>query len=37
VTTTERVARAMLNAVKHGAPKTLLENRDVNDLATRAG
>jgi len=37
VTTTERVARAMLNAVNHGAPKTLLENRDINDLAKRSG
>lgn len=37
VTTTERIARAMLNAVKGGAPKALLENRDINDLATRAG
>jgi uncharacterized protein YbjT (DUF2867 family) len=35
ITTTERVGRAMLNAVKHGAPKPLLENRDINDLANR--
>jgi uncharacterized protein YbjT (DUF2867 family) len=33
VTTTERVGRAMLNAAKRGAPKPLLENRDINDLA----
>lgn len=33
VTTTERVGRAMLNATKRGAPKALLENRDINDLA----
>jgi uncharacterized protein YbjT (DUF2867 family) len=33
VTTTERVGRAMLAAAKRGAPKTLLENRDINELA----
>jgi uncharacterized protein YbjT (DUF2867 family) len=33
VTTTELVGRAMLNAVKHGAPKTVLENDDLNRLA----
>lgn len=32
VTTTERVAKAMLRVAKDGAPKTLLENRDINDL-----
>ncbi len=32
VTTTECVGRAMLNAAKHGAPKSVLENRDINSL-----
>jgi uncharacterized protein YbjT (DUF2867 family) len=32
VTTTERVGRAMLRVAKHGAPKKLLENRDINAL-----
>ena len=30
VTTTEQVGRAMLKVVKHGAPKTVLENSDIN-------
>jgi uncharacterized protein YbjT (DUF2867 family) len=33
ITTTERVGRAMLVAARRGAPKTILENRDINDLA----
>jgi uncharacterized protein YbjT (DUF2867 family) len=39
ITTTESVGRAMLEAARHGAPKTLLENRDINALAdlARAG
>jgi uncharacterized protein YbjT (DUF2867 family) len=35
VTTTERVGWAMLEAAKRGAPKTILENRDINELAAR--
>jgi uncharacterized protein YbjT (DUF2867 family) len=33
ITTTERVGRAMLAAAKRGAPKTLLENADINARA----
>lgn len=33
ITTTERVGRAMINAVSRGAPKSILENRDINLLA----
>jgi uncharacterized protein YbjT (DUF2867 family) len=33
ITTTERVRRAMINAVYRGAPKSILENRDINLLA----
>jgi hypothetical protein len=33
VTTTERVGQAMLIAVKRGADKQVLENRDINQLA----
>ena len=36
VTTTENVGRAMLEAARRGAPKTLLENADINDLARAA-
>jgi uncharacterized protein YbjT (DUF2867 family) len=36
VTTTENVGRAMLEAAKRGAPKTHLENRDINALALAA-
>jgi hypothetical protein len=32
VTTTEIVGRAMLNAAKHGAPKRVIENDDINAL-----
>ena len=35
VTTTERVGLAMLEVAKHGAPKTILDNRDINNLAER--
>jgi len=34
VTTTEQVGRAMLHVARHGAPKTLLENVDINALAS---
>lgn len=34
VTTTENVGRAMLAAARSGAPKRILENRDVNALAS---
>ena len=33
VTTTERVGRAMLQVARHGAPKPVLENGDINQLA----
>ena len=32
VTTTERVGRAMLEAARRGAPKSVLENRDIDAL-----
>jgi uncharacterized protein YbjT (DUF2867 family) len=32
-TTTERVGRAMLRVARHGAPKRILENVDINQLA----
>jgi len=34
VTTTECVGRAMLNVVRHGAPKRFLENQDINELCS---
>ena len=34
VTTTEIVGRAMLNAVRHGASKPVLDTHDINTLAT---
>jgi uncharacterized protein YbjT (DUF2867 family) len=34
VTTTECVGRAMLNVVRHGAPKRFLENWDINGLCS---
>lgn len=34
VTTSEQVGRAMLHAARHGAPKRVLENADINALAT---
>jgi uncharacterized protein YbjT (DUF2867 family) len=33
VTTTENVGRAMIEAARRGAPKAVLENGDINDLA----
>ncbi|HEU0107122.1 MAG TPA: NAD-dependent epimerase/dehydratase family protein [Vicinamibacteria bacterium] len=33
VTTTEQLARAMIQVARHGAPKRVLENRDINALA----
>jgi uncharacterized protein YbjT (DUF2867 family) len=36
VTTTEKVGRAMLRVARSGADKTVLENADINALATRA-
>ena len=33
-TTTERMGRAMLFAVRHGAPKKVLESKDINALAS---
>jgi hypothetical protein len=33
-TTTERMGRAMLFAVKHGAPKKVLESADINALSS---
>lgn len=32
VTTTEKVARAMIRVVKHGASKNILENADINEI-----
>jgi uncharacterized protein YbjT (DUF2867 family) len=34
VTTTECVGRAILNVVRHDAPKRLLENQDINGLCS---
>jgi uncharacterized protein YbjT (DUF2867 family) len=33
ITTTEHVGRAMIKIAKHGSPKRLLENRDINALS----
>jgi hypothetical protein len=35
VTTTERIGRAMIAAARTGAPRTVLESRDINALAAR--
>jgi uncharacterized protein YbjT (DUF2867 family) len=35
ITTTERIGRAMLEVAKRGAPKMLLESRDINELASK--
>ena len=35
VTTTECVGRAMLNVTKQGFPKSVLENRDVNNMCAK--
>ena len=32
VTTTEQLGRAMLEVAKHGAPKQILENEDINNI-----
>jgi len=32
VTTTEQIGRAMVNVTVHGAPKQVLENKDINEL-----
>jgi hypothetical protein len=32
VTTTEQIGRAMIAVAKHGAPKQILENDDINRL-----
>jgi uncharacterized protein YbjT (DUF2867 family) len=36
VTTTERLARAMLHVAKHGAPKRVLESADIDELGRQA-
>jgi uncharacterized protein YbjT (DUF2867 family) len=36
VTTTERIGRAMLQVARHGAPQHVLENDDINRIATAA-
>lgn len=36
ITTTETVGRAMLSIARHGAPKKVLETRDLNEAAARA-
>ena len=35
ITTTEDLARAMLVVAKHGAPRQLLETRDISSFAMR--
>jgi len=35
VTTTECVGRAMLSVTKHGFPKPVLENRDINNKCAK--
>lgn len=37
VTTTEQVGRAMIVVARHGAPTRVLENADINAVATPAG
>jgi uncharacterized protein YbjT (DUF2867 family) len=37
ITTTELVGRAMLNVARHGAPKKILETRDINQLGALRG
>lgn len=37
VTTTEQVGRAMLAVAKRGSPKAVVDSRDINALADRAG
>lgn len=36
VTTTERIAKAMLRVARHGAPKSVLENADIDALGAQA-
>jgi hypothetical protein len=36
MTTTERVGRAMLQVARRGAPKPILGNRDIDELARLA-
>ena len=33
ITTTEKLGRAMIAIARHGAPKRILENRDINAIA----
>ncbi len=35
VTTTERLGRAMIRLARHGAPKSIVESRDIEELGTR--
>ena len=37
VTSTDRVGKVMLDVAKHGAPKPVLENADINQLAEVRG
>jgi uncharacterized protein YbjT (DUF2867 family) len=34
-TTSERLARAMIEVARHGAPKKILESNDINEIAAR--
>ena len=34
ITTTEKLGRAMIAVAKHGAPKQVLESKDINELVT---
>jgi hypothetical protein len=36
VTTTERLARAMLHLARHGAPTRVLESADIDQLGRQA-
>ncbi|HEX3763685.1 MAG TPA: hypothetical protein VHW23_33540 [Kofleriaceae bacterium] len=36
MTTTERVGQAMLQVVRHGAPRPIVTNRDIDELAVSA-
>ena len=35
ITTTETLGRAMIEVAKHGAPKQVLESKDINELVTK--
>ncbi|PYQ27764.1 MAG: epimerase, partial [Acidobacteria bacterium] len=35
LTTTETLGRAMIEVAKHGAPKQVLESKEINELATK--